>query len=136
MKYVLEVEPANGKRATGYVDNLDCTPVLVLEVGLKRRRIDCRIHEDNFQRLIPGAPIIEESLDDCEREISIDVAFMDLIDNNVGNIVQTAVVMHLALTKQLQCTLHALQENTRSAESDRTMHSGEFGIKSDLVPDL
>ncbi len=84
------------------------------EVFLEERRIDSCAHQDDLQRLAACLFLCQQLLEHHKEQISVDVALVHLVNNDVRNFVERRVIPCFARQRRLQL----LQENTYGAERD------------------
>lgn len=131
-KKVVEEKSLDGERATGGLGNWGESSRGVLEVVLEQRWVDSSRHEDDVDGKLPLASVLDKSLDDDEKQIGVDVSFVNLVDKDVRQRVEPGRCFTILARKGM---LKTLEEDTRRGKHDISVGRGELGLKSNLVTD-
>jgi hypothetical protein len=100
----------NREGATRHLNNWTIVKVLA-----KERRVDGGRHEDNTQIGVS----VDHVTNDHHDEVRVDVSFVNLVDDDVGH--------------APKARLQLAQEDAHGAKHDRSIWSGENGLKPDTV---
>jgi hypothetical protein len=122
----------DGERAAGDLDDLGGRAVHVGEVLLEQRGVDRRAHEDDLDGLAARLAVLKQALEHDEQQVCVDVAFVDLVDDDVGDIVEIRTARGATLEQR---GLHPLEEDADRAERDRAVLLGQLRLEADLVAD-
>jgi len=129
---VVEVSLLDGERSSGNLCDGGPSTSVVDEVVLEERRVDGSRHEDDPDWELTFPSIRDETLEDDEKKIGVDVSLVNLVDDDVGEAVEPGHRLSISS----ESGLHPLEEDSGRAEGDGSVRDGRLRVESNLVSDV
>ena len=129
---VVEVSLLDGEGSSWNLCDGSPSTSVVDEVILEERRVDGSRHEDDPDWELTLPSIRDETLENDEKKIGVDVSLVNLVDDDVGK----AIKPSHRLSVSSESRLHPLEEDSGRAESDGSVRDGRLRVESNLVSDV